>query len=193
MERSQQRLATLEREKVALLARLQVLPPMLCPAVHAGRPAGHVGAACWGLPLSAACMLWARCHTTVLLSRACPLHSQDGAGSVGAGGEGGAPAPGAASRATEDSLRQELYAQVGWMPGQARSQVALVAPTCLAGGHSAAADSRRRACLPNQPRLPVLLSSLQRELATRLQSEVSALRQQLESGEWAWLLCWAVR
>ncbi|KAL4425119.1 hypothetical protein ABPG77_008224 [Micractinium sp. CCAP 211/92] len=83
MERSQQRLATLEREKAALLARLQ-----------------------------------------------------EGAGAGGVGGEGGAVGPGASSRATEESLRQELSAQ--------------------------------------------------RELTTRLQSEVAALRQQLESEAATW-------
>lgn len=40
---------------------------------------------------------------------------QEGAGAGGVGGEGGVAGPGASSRATEESLRQELSAQVGWM------------------------------------------------------------------------------
>ena len=132
MERSQQRLATMEQEKAALLQRLA---------------AQQQGA---------------------------------GAGSEAAGGGGAAAAGGGGSRAAEESLRQELHAQVG-----ADGLRALLNGVSF---HHLPCSAAGAPCSP-QPRhgpldsWPVAFCPPQRELATRLQSEVSALRQQLESGE----------
>lgn len=141
MDRSQQRLATLEQEKAGLLQRL----------------AASSGA--------------------------------DGAAAGGQGGDAGIggtadEAGGSGSRAAEESLRQELHAQVGAGWAAARAARACCVLPCQ---HRRLL--RRSAALqppvhfpPALPPCPVV-SLLQRELATRLQSEVSALRQQLEAGE----------
>jgi hypothetical protein len=133
MERSQQRLATLEREKTGLLDRL------------AAQQQGQQG----------------------------------GGGDAGAGAAG---APGGASRATEESLRQELSAQVGaalgadWLFAGDREDYWPAGPAFL----SLACWACDWGC---RPASSFFTCAAQRELASRLQSEVSALRRQLEAGE----------
>lgn len=142
MERSQQRLATLEQEKAGLLARLQ-------QGQGQGQQGGDAAAAVPG-----------------------------GEGGEAAAVSGEEAAGGTSRAATEDSLRQELQAQVwagGWpaAAGLLHLLLTLLPPI------------RARPCIPFStypPPLPYRCPPVQRELATRLQSEASALRQQLEAG-----------
>ena len=141
MERSQQRLATLEREKQGLLTRLQQQQQQAGGGAAGGEEGG-----------------------------------EEGAGAGGLAGSGG-------SKVAEESLRQELYAQVG---DRFRNVACCLAPgwatTCTPPAGSVGKTGAQHAGVVPIPCLPRCPSLLQRELATRLQSEVTALRVQLETG-----------